>query len=173
MTSFKKPLLAVIALITAVFASLLLTAGPASAAYPAGSTAGITITPNPAHCGDTVTVTGSHYNPGEEVTVTADGSQYGPYKAGSDGSFSASFTLSCSGTEPVTITAKGNQGDVDSLTVHTTGGGSGGNNSGGNNGSGGLSSTGVAVVGIGAVGVVLLLGGGLLLFAGKRRHVSA
>ena len=175
MTSFKKPLLAVIALMTAVFASLLLTAGPASAAYPAGSTAGITITPNPAHCGDTVTVTGSHYNPGEEVTVTADGAQYGPYKAGSDGSFSATFKLTCSGTEPVTIMAKGNQGDVDSLTVHTTGGGSGsgGNSGGGNSGSGGLSSTGVAVVGIGAVGVVLLLGGGLLLFAGKRRRVSA
>lgn len=188
MTSFKKPLLAVIALMTALVASLLLVAGPASAAPHAAPSATasngenptgpVTITisvPKP-KCGQHVQVSGKNYPLHTTVVIRINGVKVGVAHTGSTGSFNISIVFICSGTGPQTITASGG-GKVDSLTVHTGGsgsGGTGGGSSGGSgNGSGGLSSTGVAVVGIGAVGVVLLAGGGLLLFAGKRRRVSA
>ena len=43
----------------------------------------------------------------------------------------------------------------------------------GTSGGGGLASTGVAVIGIGALGVVLLIGGGLMLLASRRRRTLA
>jgi hypothetical protein len=51
--------------------------------------------------------------------------------------------------------------------------GTGGSGTGGSGTSGGLSNTGVAVIGIGSLGVILLIGGGVLLLAGRRHRVSA
>ena len=74
MTSIKKPLLAVLALLAALAASVLFVAGPASAAPPnegRGTSPVITVNPSNPRCGSTVTVSGSGYKPGKVVTVTA------------------------------------------------------------------------------------------------------
>ena len=103
-----------------------------------------------------------HSAPVDLGTVTTDGS----------GSFSAQVTIPSSTTAGShTIEALDTPtGDIATagLTVTTgTGGGGGGG------GGGGLAGTGVAVIGIGALGLVLLVGGGLMLMAGRRRKVVA
>ncbi len=114
-------------------------------------------------------MSGSHYQPGETVTVTQGGKSY-TVVANSSGSFTLDITIVCpNGTSPGSITATGSSsGDVADISL--TAGGTGG---GGGSGGGNLSSTGVAVIGIGALGVVLLVGGGLLLLAGRRRNATS
>jgi hypothetical protein len=56
--------------------------------------------------------------------------------------------------------------DIGGAAAGSSGGGSGG-------GGGGLAITGVAIIGLGTIGVALLVGGGLMLMAGRRRRVSA
>jgi hypothetical protein len=88
----------------------------------------------------------------------------------SSGSFSRTVTLPAGVTGQhdivATDTSTGQTASV-SLTIGgaATGGGGGGG--------GGLSSTGVAVIGIGALGLVLLGGGGMMLYAGRRHTVRA
>ena len=146
------------------------TAESASAAFSVATTCGtggVTISnPNPT-AGKSITVSGKSCTPGTTVTVSLDGGTVlGTTTAGSDGSYSivvkipagisGSHTINvsgagagCSGVLPISITASNNGG-----------------------GDGGLASTGVAVIGIGSLGVVLLVGGGLMLLAGRRRRTS-
>ena len=83
-------------------------------------------------------------------------------KSNADGNFSTSVpTSSLSNGETVYVgPCNGTAAESASVTIHLGGGSSGGGN---------LSNTGVAVVGIGALGLVLLVGGAMLLLAGRRR----
>ncbi|WP_375504106.1 hypothetical protein [uncultured Jatrophihabitans sp.] len=166
MSASKKPVAALIGVLAMLIAGLFFASS--AGAYPDGVAPVVTTSGTPT-CGGSITVTGANYKPGETVNVTDSNGDSAAVTAGSDGGFSTSFPITCpNGTLPETLTASGGSG-VDAVTLSnggsTNGGGSG-------SGSGGLSNTGVAVIGIGAVGLVLLVGGGLLLMAGKRRKVS-
>jgi hypothetical protein len=138
-----------------------------------------------ASCSDTVDT------PGETISCTVTGFQ--PNTSGTVTLHSApvqvgTFTTDAQGTATMSVNIPGDTQfgqhelwfddpltakDPDaivSITVNASG--TLGNGSGNGNG-GGLAGTGVAVVGIGALGVVLLVGGGLMLLAGRRRKVSA
>jgi hypothetical protein len=167
MSVSKKPIAALIGVLAMLLAGLFFATASADA-YPPGTPPTLSVSDTSPTCGETVTVSGSHYQPGETVTITQGGKSY-TVTADSTGSFTTSITIVCIGTSPGAITATGSSsGDVASLTLTN-----GGNNGGNNNGGGNLSTTGVAVIGIGALGVVLLVGGGLLLLAGRRRNTSA
>lgn len=186
MTSVKRLILAALGLAVIVLGSQFVTGGPAGA-YPSRVPASISVSPHP-QCGKPVTVSGQHFKPGEVVHIKVNGHTEATTTADKNGDFSVTFPLNCYGADSLTFTANGVDGDVDSLTVmvgHSTGntvvhgsghgsagGGGSGTDSGSGNGAGGLSYTGVAVFGIGGLGVTLLLAGGLLLFAGKRRRLT-
>jgi hypothetical protein len=117
--------------------------------------------------GGTLTVSCSGYVPGDVVTVTLDSvTTLGSATADASGSLSLSVTLPAGVTGVHTIVCTGATSGVDSLTITIGSSGAGGG------GGGGLASTGVAVIGIGSLGVLLLIGGGVLLLAGKRRRVG-
>lgn len=171
MSALKKPIFALVGVVAMLLTGLFFATSSASA-YPPGTAPTLGVSNTNAGCGDSVTVSGSHYQPGETVTISQGGKSY-TVTADSTGSFSTSITIVCpNGVDAGSITATGSSsGDVAdiSLTAGGTGSGSGGGGSGGGN----LSSTGVAVIGIGALGVVLLVGGGLLLLAGRRRNATS
>jgi hypothetical protein len=185
-TTITRATAALVAL-GALFAAMLLLAGGSQAApggspscsYPAcqpttapvsssssSSTAGLEVSTTNPTAGGSITISGTSCNPGATVTATLDtGDVIGTATVGNDGTFTITGTL------PSGVTG--------SHTITTTGGGSAHTCSGvlgveisapGGSGGGGLASTGVAVVGIGALGAVLLIGGGLMLMAGKRRN---
>ncbi|WP_375487850.1 hypothetical protein [uncultured Jatrophihabitans sp.] len=171
MSAFKKPIVALVGVLAALVAGLFFATSSAGA-YPSGVNPVLTINPSNPSCGDTVTYSGTHFQPGEPVTISDGVGDSVTVNADGKGNVSGSLELTCpNGTEPTTITATGRtSGGVDAVTISSGGSNSGGGSS---SGSGGLSNTGVAVIGIGALGVVLLAGGGLLLLAGRRRTNSA
>ncbi len=162
MSALKKSMAALIGVFVVLVAGLFFAAS--SGAYPAGVAPTVTVSDTTPSCGETVTVSGANYQPGETVTVTDNAGDSATTSAGSDGTFSVQFTVTCpNGVEPTTISARGSESSgVDAVTISTS-------SSSSSSGSGGLSNTGVAVIGIGALGVVLLVGGGLVLLAGRRR----
>ena len=169
MSALKRPVAALIGVMAVLLAGLFFSSSSQAAPYVSGVAPTTTISSTA--CGSPVTISGTGYQPGETVTVTENGTVLGKFgPVDSNGSFSGTITVVCpSGTDAVTIISTGSAtGAVDAITIHSTAGGG----SGGGSGNGGLSNTGVAVIGIGALGVVLLVGGGLLLLAGKRRKVS-
>jgi hypothetical protein len=124
--------------------------------------------------GGTLTVTGANYLPGAVVTLTLHTvvSTLGTATPDASGAFSTSVTLPAGVAGAHTIVGAGSvPNDTASVAIVIGGSGAGGVSVGGGSG-GGLAATGVAVIGIGALGVVLLIGGGVLLLAGKRRRVS-
>ena len=168
MSALKKPVAALIGVMAVLLAGLFFAAS--SQAYPAGVNPTLTLQTTTPACGTTDSFTGSNYQPGESVTVSDNSGDSTTVIADGNGNISGSLTITCKGTDPTTITATGGtSGGVDAVSISVGGSSSGGSSSGSN---GGLSSTGVAVIGIGVLGVVLLVGGGLFLVAGKRRKVS-
>lgn len=155
-----------------LFAMIVATIGFATSAsaYPAGTPATVGVsTTNPAP-GGTMNVSGSGFQPGETIGLTEHSDPYslGTTVASSTGTFSTTVTLSPDLTGSHTIVAVGrSSGTTATVAICvgscTSAGGTG------TNGGGGLASTGVAVIGIGALGLVLLVGGGLMLLAGRRR----
>jgi hypothetical protein len=85
--------------------------------------------------------------------------------ANADGTFSGIDTSGVSAGTTVYVSPCGDTDAADAAQITVAGGSS--SSSGGN-----LSSTGVAVIGIGAIGLVLLVGGALMLLAGRRRGGS-
>ncbi len=129
--------------------------------------------------GAAITVVGTDFVPGSNVTLTLRTQTFplGSVTADASGGFTASVTLPSEVTGSHTIVAAGAATTTNSNTA-TAGitiacSGVGGTGGGGGGGGGGLATTGIAVIGIGSLGLVLLLGGGLMLLAGKRRRVSA
>ncbi len=84
----------------------------------------------------------------------------GTGKTNADGEFNGSIPTKDVNDGDTVYVGKCNGTAAESASVKIDLGGSGGGN---------LSNTGVAVVGIGALGLVLLVGGGMLLLAGRRR----
>jgi hypothetical protein len=167
----SRPILAALATI-AVALTAASFAGPASAApYTRQPTLSINVQ-TPA-VGATVVLTGAGYLPAVQVTLTLHTAvtTLGFVTPDASGGFTKSVTLPAgvSGTHTIVGAGTGTN-DTASVTI-TIGSSTGGGGSGG--GGGGLSSTGVAVVSIGTVGVALLIGGGLMLLAGRRRRVAA
>jgi hypothetical protein len=165
----SRPILAALATI-AVALTAASFAGPANAApYTRQPTLSINVQ-TPA-VGATVVLTGAGYLPGVQVTVTLHTAvtTLGSVTSDASGGFTKSVTLPAGVSGTHTIVGAGT-GSNDSASVTITIGGSSG---GGTGGGGGLSSTGVAVVSIGTVGIALLIGGGLMLLAGRRRRVAA
>lgn len=123
--------------------------------------------------GGSLGLTGSGWVANESVNLTLHSTPVGVGTAQTDanGNFSATVTIpSNTPAGSHYIEASDSYGNTATFAFTVTAAG-GGNNGGGSGG--GLAGTGVAVVGIGALGVVLLVGGGLMLMAGRRRKTTA
>jgi hypothetical protein len=153
------------------FALLALTA-PASGAYPPGRSPTLSLNKSVEHEGGNVIANGAHYAPNELVTLTLHStvSTLGTAQTDASGSFSVRLALTPGVTGQHTIVGTGATGDSASASLLITASGTGGGGTGG--GGGGTSMTGVAVFGLGGLGLVLLLGGGLMLLAGRRRRAT-
>jgi hypothetical protein len=118
-----------------------------------------TTTPAP---GGSLTVSGTSCTPGADITISLDGTTVlKTTTADGTGAYSVGVTIpagTSTGSHTINVEGAGCSG-VEAITVTASGGG-------------GLAGTGVAVIGIGALGVVLLVGGGLMLLAGRRRRVT-
>lgn len=168
---------------------------PPAHAAPYNNKPTLSLSTSSAEVGQTITVTGRGYVPGETVRIEYNGNKYffKTVVADSSGSFVTTITLPrLSGNFQVVGT--GSTGDKANAKLRVVGLGfddasaSRGNGSGSGTSSsaaaglgvdaasasrGGLSSTGVAVFSIVGLGVVLLLAGGLLVLGGRRaRHAS-
>jgi hypothetical protein len=122
--------------------------------------------------GATVTLTGTGYVAGTTVTLTLHSTPVtlGTVTPNASGNFTTAVALPAGVSGTHTIVGAGNAtNDSASVTIDIGGSGTGGGSSGGG---GSLSSTGVAVLSIGSIGVLLLLGGGAMLLAGRRRKLS-
>lgn len=161
-------LAAAVIAVGAVLTGLLIFAGTANAATtgpgtptspgPGGSGV-LSVSDTTPSEGGSITISGTGCNPGATVTATLHSDPYflGSTTAGSDGSFSITAQLpsGVTGSHTIVVNGAGCSG-VEGINILAAS-------------SGNLAGTGVAVVGIGALGVVLLVGGGLMLLAGRRR----
>jgi len=149
--------------------------GMPASAYPTGVNPVIFLNKTVVEQGGSVIVTGENFTPNSNVVLTLTSVQVplGTVHTDSNGEFTAQITIPS--TEPTgqhTVEALDTPtGDVATATLTVVAGGGTGGGTGGTGG--GVAETGVAVIGIGALGVVLLIGGGLMLMAGRRRKVAA
>lgn len=107
-----------IRLVLAVLATtlVLLTAAPAQAQdYPGGPT--LTVDRPSVVCGDTVVITGKDFLPNSEVTLTVGGQVIGTVMTDDQGNFSFPWTVPCSLSGSVTVTA---EDGVNTLSVSIT-----------------------------------------------------
>lgn len=140
-----------------------------ASAYPEGTNPAITLDHNQGPRGDSVKVTGTGFTPGTaDLTFNSASVSLGSVTVDSAGNFVKTITVP--GTVALgahTVEASEAAHGEDATAPFTViAGGTGGTG-------GGLANTGVAVVGIAALGLVLLVGGGLMLMAGRRRKVAA
>jgi hypothetical protein len=164
--------------IGAVLALGLAFAASSSAAPYSNPATCSTNTSNPA-VGGTVVLSCTGFGGNDTVDITLHTVTYSLGSATTDtnGAFTKTLQLPAGVSGPHTIVAfdptTGQSASV-AITIGSSGGTSGGGTSsgGGSSSGGGLSNTGVAVIGIGALGVVLLVGGGLMLLAGRRRKAT-
>jgi hypothetical protein len=148
-------------------------AGPAAApsssgSYPPGGGPSVGLNKSSARAGTDVTVTGQGFAPGT-VTLTLHTSTVplGTATANGNGSFSQSVTLPGNETGDHQICGSNSAGTACAdITISSRG--AGGQNAGPGGGNGGVSNTGVAVMSIGGTGLLLVMGGVLMLFAGRR-----
>ena len=172
MSAMKRLFAATLAVIGLVIAAASL--GSTASAYPAGTAPSISVSSSTVAPGGSDTVSGTNFTPNSSVSLSlhSDPVDLGTVTTDGSGNFSAAVTIpSSTATGSHTIEALDTPtGDVATaaITVSTSGTGTGGGG-----GGGGLAGTGVAVIGIGALGIVLLVGGGLMLMAGRRRKVIA
>ena len=167
MSAMKRLFAALVAVVAMIIAAASL--GASASAYPPGTLPQISVADTTVEQGATDVVNGVNFTPNSSVvlslhsatvdlgTVTSDGS----------GSFSATITIpSDTALGAHTIEALDTPtGDVATAAITVV--------AGGGDGGGPPFGTGVAVIGMGALGLVLLIGGGLMLMAGRRRKVTA
>ena len=155
------------------FAAALMLAGPSDAGpYAKPVTVGVSDQSPCAGC--SLTVGGQGYQAGETVEVVMHTVTYalGSATADSSGDYSMVVSLPSGVTGTHTIVATGlTSGRSTSTTITIAA--ADGSGSGSDDGSpGGLAYTGAAGRGLGCVGVGRLIGGGLMLLAGKRRKIT-
>jgi uncharacterized iron-regulated membrane protein len=168
MPSTKRPLGVLIAVLGVIFAAVAL-AGPASAAYPPTPPA-TTVGDQTPSAGSSFMVSGTGFGAGEKVTIVlSGGASLGTATADANGAFSFSVTLpsGVSGAQTIVFTgATSGKTSSQAITVgalaFTSAGGS--TKTGGT-----LAFPGAAVMAIGSLALLLVLGGGLMMLAGRRR----
>ena len=144
-----------------------------ASAYPPGTAASVGVSASTIGPGGSLTVSGSGFK--GTVTVTAaDPILLATVTAGADGTFSARVTLPASEFPPgnYTITASDAYGDSTSVKVTIATAAAPSSPSTPSTGNGGLPFTGFAAASVGGLGVLLLIGGGIMLLAGRRRHAT-
>ena len=75
MSALKKPIFALVGVVAMLLTGLFFATSSASA-YPPGTAPTLGVSDTSPTCGETVTVSGAHYQPGETVTVTQGGKSY-------------------------------------------------------------------------------------------------
>jgi hypothetical protein len=162
----SKRLVAVLVAVAGLIIAAIAFSSSAEAA-PYGGGATISASSSTVAPGGTVTISGSGFAPGQTVTLTLHTLPYTFPESPtvqSDGTWSATVTIpSDTPTGTHTITATDPAGDSASFTITVTAAAP--------SGGGGISTTGVAVIGIASIGAVLLIGGMVMLLAGRRRNV--
>jgi 5'-nucleotidase len=160
-------LAAVIGLVT-IAASL----GATASAYPPGQAPQISLDKSTVPAGSPVTVFGQKFTPNQQADLSLHSTPValGVVSVDANGNFTAQVTIPAGTTNGAhTVEALDvASGDVATAPLTVTGSTTGGGGPPG----GTLGGTGVAVIGIGALGAVLLVGGLLMLMAGRRRKVT-
>jgi hypothetical protein len=169
MTPPAKLTMAVVAMVALVAAAFTF-AGPAGAA-PYGGGASIALSASTVAEGGHVTISGTGFEATRTVTLTLHTVtvSLGTAQTDASGAFSTTVTLPSGVTGSHTITAADAAGNSASATITITAPGRGTSGGGSGGSGGGVSATGVAVIGLSAVGFALLVGGALMLLAGRRR----
>jgi len=139
-------------------------------AYPPGTAPTLSVGTTTPVAGGSLTVGGTGLGSNLPGTITLHSAvvTLGSFTTDSSGSFTATVTIpsDVSGTHTLVAATS-----VASTSITLNIGGTAPPNGGGK--PGGIAFTGAAVIGVGFLGVALLVGGGILLFAGRRRKVSA
>jgi hypothetical protein len=144
-------------------------AAPANAAYTNPPTTSVSSeTPT---AGTGVTFCGQGFQANETVAITLDTSTTLPsVKANGSGAFCTTVVLGTSLSGTHTLTATGTtSGRTSSTKINVRGVSA---SDAGTTSSGGLAFTGAAVIGIGALGGLLLVGGSMMVLAGRRRKAN-
>ncbi|HEU5006512.1 MAG TPA: hypothetical protein VFT67_06045 [Jatrophihabitantaceae bacterium] len=151
--------------------------------YPVKAGATLSVSTTTPYSGQTIDVSGSNFQAGENVTIKLNGKAVATVKADSKGSFRTSFkvtgppgkfVLTATGTvcgvAGLLLTVRAGSGVGGVSASQSPGAGAGGAATG--QGGGGLAFTGVDVALLLLVAVALLGGGGFMLRAGRRRHAA-
>jgi hypothetical protein len=171
MTTSKRlraPLIVMFAVIMAALAF----AVPANAAAPYTTQPTTSVSNQAPTAGSNVTFCGSGFQAGETVSITLDNATTQPsVAADTSGAFCTVVVLGASLTGTHTLTATGvTSGRTSSTTINVLGLSA---NAAPTPTSSGLAFTGANAIGIGGLGGLLLLVGGAMVLAGKRRKVNA
>jgi hypothetical protein len=165
---FAAPLIFVFGVIIAMVAF----ATPSSAA-PYTTQPTTSVSNQAPAAGSTVTFCGKGFLAGETVTITLDNgaTKYPSVVADTSGAFCTTVVLGATLSGTHTLTATGTtSGRTSSTTIQVAAATA---NAGVTPSTGGLAFTGAAVIGIGALGGLLLVGGAIMVLAGRRRRVNA
>jgi hypothetical protein len=151
--------------------------------YPVKAGATLSVSTTTPYSGQTIDVSGSNFQPGENVTLKLDGKTVATVIADSNGSFSTSFKVTAAPGK-FELTATGSVCGVTGLLLAIRAGagvggvsatqspGAGAAGAGATGQGGGLAFTGLDVALMLLVAVALLGGGGVMLRAGRRRHAA-
>ena len=168
--STSKRLFAPLILMFGMIIAMVGFAGPANAQpYVPAST--VSVSDQTPAAGSSLTFCGADFQAGETVTIALDnGTAYPSVVADSSGAFCTTLVLGATLTGTHTLTATGTtSGSTASIEITVAGVTA----SVIPTATAGLAFTGAAVLGIGALGALILVGGALLVFAGRRRKVNA
>src|SRR5450631_2757329 len=162
---FHAPLIVMFGVIIAMVAF----ATPSSAASYATQPTTSVSNQAPA-AGSAVTFCGKDFLAGETVTIAlSNGTKYPSVVADASGAFCTTVVLGATLTGTQTLTATGTtSGRTSSTTIQVAAATA----NAAVPSTGGLAFTGAAVIGIGALGGLLLVGGAIMVLAGRRRRAT-
>lgn len=167
--ALTKRLLAALLAVTGVMLTTALAFATSSEAAPYSDGASVSVSTTTPAVGDNLTVAGSGFGANDTLRIALHTKVFdlGATHTDGAGAFSASVSLpdGVSGAHHIVVTDPAT-GQTQSIPIEI-GGAAGGSTS----SKGDLSSTGVAVIGLAALAVVLLIGGGLAMFAGRKSKV--
>ena len=165
----KRPNRAIIAVL-GVMIAVVAFANPANADTPYSHSAATSVSDQTPAAGSSLKFCGTGFQPGETVTIALEnGTKFPSAVADASGAFCATLVLGVSLNGAHTITGTGTtSGATSSTQIQVAGVSANASPS----AVGNLAFTGAAVLGIGALALLLLVGGGLLLFLSRRRKVN-